>query len=501
MASYTPTRDPEQKAKPGRVKAWREQGLDPSRSALGLGLLAGLVAVVGGLILAFGGPIAAAAVVVALVAAAVILRSFEAGFWGVVIVISVLPFATIPVDIGLTPTLLDMALGATIAIWALRLATGRQRTVITAPITLPLIAFILVAIFAFIFGMGNGPLTANLLRHFAELLLSIGFALVVVDFCSSWLRLERLVVVILLSGTAAALIAIGLWLLPDLLANDLLNVLQRVGYPGGFVIRYIEENPELAERAIGTSVDPNALGGLLLIIGTLAGPQLVTRRPLLPRWLTILITGLIFVCLLLTFSRGALVGLVAGLGVVVLARYRRLIPYLIGLGLLFLLLPFAQSYIARFIEGIQGQDLATQMRFGEYRDAVALIGRYPLFGVGFAGSPDIDLYLGVANVYLTIGQQMGALGLAAFLAVIATVFGYAYFNRRYFRGSDRHDPIWLGLHAALVGALVAGIFDHYLFNIDFHHAVTVFWLFVGLATAATRLGIASTAARPAGTEA
>ena len=58
------------------------------------------------------------------------------------------------------------------------------------------------------------------------------------------------------------------------------------------------------------------------------------------------------------------------------------------------------------------------MRFGEYRDALTLIARYPLFGVGFAGSPDIDMYLGVANVFLTIGQQMGVLGLAAFAAVI-----------------------------------------------------------------------------------
>jgi hypothetical protein len=40
----------------------------------------------------------------------------------------------------------------------------------------------------------------------------------------------------------------------------------------------------------------------------------------------------------------------------------------------------------------------------------------------------------------------------------------------------------------VVGGLVAGIFDHYLFNIDFHHAVTIFWFLVGLAVAATRLG-------------
>jgi O-antigen ligase len=455
-----------------------------------IGVVAGFEAVLGGIVLAVGGPLAAVAIILAVVAAFVVLQNLELGFWGVIAVITLIPFGTVPVDIGLTPTFLDLALGATIGVWALRIVTGRQRTMLTAPITLPLVIFILVAIFAFIFGMGNGPLTSNLLRHFAELLLSLGFVLVVIDYCAQWEKLERLVKVILLAGTGAAVIGIALWVLPDFTANDILNALQRVGYPGGFVIRYIEENPELSERAIGSSVDPNALGGLLLMIGALAGPQVIAKRPIFPRWVVLGIIGLIFLCLVLTFSRGAMVGLVAGLGYIAVLRYRRLIPYLLVAGLLFLLLPFTQEYIGRFLEGFQGADadLATQMRFGEYRDAVSLITRYPLFGVGFAGSPDIDLYLGVASVYLTIGQQMGFLGLLAFAAVFLTVFGYAFFNRQIFKGNERMDPVWLGLHAAVVGGLVAGIFDHYLFNIDFHHAVTVFWFLVGLAVAATRLG-------------
>jgi O-antigen ligase len=201
------------------------------------------------------------------------------------------------------------------------------------------------------------------------------------------------------------------------------------------------------------------------------------------------VVGLILIAIVLTFSRGAMVGLVSAWLFIVLARYRRLIPYMVVVGLLLLLLPIAQDYLLRFVEGIEGQDLATQMRFGEYKDALALIARYPIFGVGFAGSPDIDLYLGVASVYLTIGQQMGILGLLAFMTVIGTAFAYAFFNRSMLRDDEIRYPIWLGLHAALVGGLVAGIFDHYLFNIDFHHAVTIFWLFLGLAVATTRNGI------------
>lgn len=462
--------------------------LNFSRPALSVGLMAGLIAVIGGMLLAFGGPLVAAAALLALIVAFIVIRDIEVGFWGVIGVICLLPFATLPIDIGVTPTFLDLALGAVVAVWALAIVTGKQRTVVTAPITGPLVIFIIVAIFAFIFGLNNGPLTSNLIRHFAELIISISFVLVVIDYCADAARLERLVKAVLLAGAAAGLIAIGLWLLPDDTANDILNALQRLGYPGGWVIRYIEENPALSERAIGTSVDPNVLGGLLLMIGSLAAPQLVARRSLFPRWQAWAVAGLIYISLILTFSRGAMLGLAAGIAAVAVARYRKLIPYFIAAGLLILLLPVTQGYVARFIEGFQGADLATQMRFGEYKDALTLIGRYPVFGVGFAGTPDIDIYLGVANVYFTIAQMMGLVGLFFFLAVVGTVFGYAYFNRRCFRDS-RLSAVWLGLHAALAGGLVAGIFDHYLFNLDFHHAVTVFWLFIGLATASTRLGV------------
>ena len=79
-------------------------------------------------------------------------------------------------------------------------------------------------------------------------------------------------------------------------------------------------------------------------------------------------------------------------------------------------------------------------------------------------------------------------GLLAFFAVIITIFIFAFRNRQWFKQHPRQDAVWLGLHASLVGALVAGVLDHYLFNLEFHHAVTAFWLIIGLAVAATRLG-------------
>jgi len=170
-------------------------------------------------------------------------------------------------------------------------------------------------------------------------------------------------------------------------------------------------------------------------------------------------------------------------------RYRKILPVVALAVLALLLLPQTQDYVVHFSQGLQQEDLATQMRLGEYKDALTLISRYPIFGVGFTGSPDIDTYIGVSNVYLLIAQQMGLVGVAAFLLVMLALFGFAWGARGVVKTRPALEPMWWGLHTAIAGALVGGLFDHYFFNLDFHHSVVFFWLFVGLAASATRLAL------------
>jgi O-antigen ligase len=244
-------------------------------------------------------------------------------------------------------------------------------------------------------------------------------------------------------------------------------------------------------RATSTSVDPNVLGSLLNLALGIAVPQLFARRPLFRRRYLVLMLGALALCLGLTISRGSLVGIGIALTVVATLRYRKLwLLMLVALALL-LVLPQTQDYVAHFvegiqiIEGIQHGDLATQMRLGEYKDALILIGRYPWLGVGFAGSPDIDTYIGVSMVYLLIAEQMGLVGLTSFL-VVMVVFFVRFWRTRELAATDPDlEPLWWGLHTAVVGALVGGIFDHYFFNLNFPHSVALFWLVVGLATVAT----------------
>ena len=76
------------------------QDYSDRRRVILYGALVGSGAILTGLLLAFGGPVAAAAAIVAFFAAVIVLRNIEVGFWGVIAVVCLLPFATIPVDIG-----------------------------------------------------------------------------------------------------------------------------------------------------------------------------------------------------------------------------------------------------------------------------------------------------------------------------------------------------------------------------------------------------------------
>jgi len=424
------------------------------------------------------------------------LKDIEIAFAAVIGIITLLPFGSFPFRIGFTPTLLDAALGGLFLVWLLQIITGKSRRVTSTSLGPPVVVFLALAIVAFVLGMGHAPLTSYVVRHFGEIILSSLLFFLVVNTVRDWGRLERLSRLLMVCAFASALFGVVLYVMPDELATDVISLLRVVGYPSGEgVLRYIRDDPELAERAISTSVDPNVLGSLLNMTIALTVPQLFAARPLIRRRYLVPMLGAMGLCLGMTMSRGSMVGVAAPLVVMAVLKYRKLLWILLLALVLLLFLPQTQDLLGHMIEGFFFEDLATQMRLGEYKDAVILISRYPVLGVGFAGSPDVDTYLGVACVYLLIAQQMGLVGLAAFLITMAVVFVRFWKTRSLAAADERAEPLYWGLHAAILGTLVGGITDHFYFNMDFHHSVTLFWLFVGMATAATEIVRAETRAR------
>jgi O-antigen ligase len=467
-------------------------------SALATLVLCAVLAVAVGLLLSELGPLITGAGMAGLFLGVWMLQDIEAAYWAVIGVVCLLPFASFPFDLGFTPTLLDAALGALFLVWLLQIASGAQDTFVATPLGLPVIVFMLLAVGSFVFGLAHVPLVLGFLqtyiRRFAEVMLSVALFFLVVNTVQEKGRLRRVVRALILGAFASAVLGVGLYIVADQISSDVviraLSALGRIGYPTGpGVLRYIRDNPELPMRATSTSVDPNVLGSLLNVTLAISVPQLFIRRPIIPRRYLVPMLGAMALCLGLTMSRGSMVGLGAALVLLATLRYRKLWIVLAGALALMLLLPQTQALVSHFIEGFLVEDLATQMRMGEYKDALILIRRYPLLGVGFAGSPDIDTYIGVANLYLLIAEEMGLVGLTGFLVVMGVIFIRFWRTARGQKARHNEDlePLWWGLHAGLVGALTGGVFDHYFFNLDFHHSVTLFWLVVGLATAATEL--------------
>ncbi len=438
-------------------------------------------------------PVFAIAGVLAMIGGLLMLRDVQWGLLALIGLICLLPFGALPFKIGFTPTFLDLALIAIYFVWIVRIARGKTGRFVATPLGLPIAIFLLLACASFVAGLGHAYLNQYVLRHFVEILLSISLFFVIVNCVRTERQLRVLVTAIMVAGFGAALLGIVLYFLPSAWSIRLLSALGRVGYPSGAgVLRYVEDDPNLSQRAISTSTDPNVLGGLLILITVLTAAQLFARKPLLPRPV---LAGMVLVdalCLYLTYSRGSMAGLAAGLGLLAIVKYRKLIPVMIVAGAFLLLLPQAQDYVQHFVEGIQLQDLATLMRLGEYKDALILIGRHPWIGVGFVGTPESSLYIGVSMVYLLIAEEMGLIGLAVFLLILVLFFRQVWLAWPKVREHAGLEAILLGLAAAIAGILVGGIVDHYFFNLDFPHSVAIFWLYLGLAMATIRFGTKET---------
>jgi hypothetical protein len=458
------------------------------REAL-VALLAVLLGLAGGAAVAFGPFWAAFAGLAALACGYAMLANTGVGLAAVFFLATILPFGTLPFKAVVTPSFLELALIALMAVWLFRLLSRPEEPLQLTALGLPIVGFLGLTVFSFLLGSGGSPDSLTLHNYF-KFVLGVLFFFSVVNCVRTREQAGWALRLLLLGGALSALIGLVLYALPDRNALQFLVALGRIGYPiGGRVLRYVEDDPSGIERAIGLSVDPNSYGGMLALVGALAITQAVAERPVLPRKLLFAMAGAIALTVLLTASRAAIGGLAVGTIYAATLRYRRLWWAVAGAMLLALVLFFGfgvgDAFVERFVEGAQFRDQANQMRLNEFRNAIEIIQRYPVFGIGFAQAPDIDLGAGVSSIYLALAERIGLVGLFGFLALAAAFFlrGWRTLQAA-LRARDLELGGWLiGLQAAVAAALAVGLLDHYFFNIEFSHMAALFWGTIGLALA------------------
>ena len=284
----------------------------------------------------------------------------------------------------------------------------------------------------------------------------------------------------------AALIALGLYGGGPGLTQRALARLIPYGYPGDRIVRYIEDDPARPMRAVGTGVDPNAFGGLMMVGFVLAIGQIASRNRIVPIPVGVAVAGATGAAMLLTYSRGAWVGAAVGVFVVLWYCARRWLIPLIGLGVVLVFLGVGAGFVERLWLGIRLEDPATRLRLQEYDNAWQIIKQHPWIGVGFGDAPSLDLQAGVSSIYLTVAEQAGLLGPLLFLTFILVVLlnsGLELYQHR----DGRSDDLLVTLFATFAAILTVGLVDHYFFNIRFVHMVAVFWIVAGLLVALTTI--------------
>ena len=424
-------------------------------------------------------PVLLAGALVAVPLAAAVLRDLRIALVGTIAVIALLPFGVAPLRLGASPTLLELVLLMTLGGWlARRVATGRGpvRLTVAGPWILLFQATLIAAQIATLAQSGSLSVVRMIFK--LELAILFFFVCVALTTSDSWRRLlVRSVVVI---GACEALVALVLFVSPRELALRALVRLGPLGYPtDSTVLRYLPDTDRL--RAIGTAIDPNVLGALLMIVGIIALTQLLASEPVLPRRWLVIAAVVVLPALLVTFSRSSWLGLAAGVGLTALVRYRRLLPLMGAAAVAFALWPTTQRYALHLLSGLRAQDRAAAMRLGELENAWQIIQAYPWLGIGFGDAPTMTLYPGVSNVFLTIAEQAGLIGMAAYVAALAVALGAAtilWWRHRAAPGAD----LLLSLLAALAGVLVASMLDHHFARLP--HLVALFWGLIGLAVAA-----------------
>lgn len=246
-----------------------------------------------------------------------------------------------------------------------------------------------------------------------------------------------------------------------------------------------EQFPELKKRVFSTLENPNLLAGYLVILLPLVFGAFLNEKSKITKKAFALLLGAVFVCLILTFSRGAWLTLPFMIFVLGLVHERRWLwlLLLLPLGLL-----FQEGVLERLTSIFNPTDTSSMMRLALWQSTITMISDHPWLGIGwgvyYQVYPLYDFFVQgetivchAHNLYLNIAAEIGLPGLFTFLYLYLSFIRQAY-------KAYKQEPkssiggLMLGLTTAYTALAVMSLTDHVLFNIQLS---MLFWLLNGCA--------------------
>jgi hypothetical protein len=253
---------------------------------------------------------------------------------------------------------------------------------------------------------------------------------------------------------------------------------------------YVDWDPQ-GHRLVSTVLEPNIAGGMLMI-GLLVQVARVSTGSAVPRARIFLL----FLALMLTISRSALLGFIFGLGVILLARglSRRVLQLGLVAGVLVVLAsPFLIQYGLAYNKFSLGAGTSAGARLESWLLALQIVADYPVFGVGFnafkyAAASYGSTLIGGASYssdggLLFIAATTGVIGLTVYCLMLFQVLRTCQRAWRDLSIAPESRGLAIGTAAATVAVVVQSAFVNAILTT---FIMQMLWLLWGLVFVATQ---------------
>ena len=324
--------------------------------------------------------------------------------------------------------------------WVARLSLQGRTRQLSLPLLIPFGSFALASALATLMAVEPYRSLAEFRNVFEALLFYL-----VVNQVTTEARATALTRVLIASGTVMALYGLG----------------QSLAQGASF-------------RVHGTMSIYMTFAGLLMLVNLMILAQLLFQTHRRQAWWTVPALLIITASLLLTHTRGAWLGLIAGCGVL-LGLYKKAFLLLLPLLVLVIVLLAPQAVKTRALSILDRRGITAQERLSMWSSGLHIIRDHPWTGIGMGamarvyqryrepGSPvDPTRRIGhLHNNVVQVAAERGLPGLAGWLW-IWLAYGY-YAWRIYTRVGPEHSgarALVLGSMASVVAFHVEGLFEH-----------------------------------------
>lgn len=246
---------------------------------------------------------------------------------------------------------------------------------------------------------------------------------------------------------------------------------------------------DIKMRIYSTLNNPNVLGEYILLVLPVSIGLMWTKKEFCSKVIYALLSALMFVALILTFSRGCWIGIMIAAAVFITFAAGKLWGLmLVALPALPMVLP--ESILNRFLSIGDMKDSSTSYRVYIWMGCLAMVKDFWLSGIGMGQEAFNQVYPFYAynsivaphshNLFLQILVESGISGIIVFLIIMILFLRKVMVGYQFGGKGDSLSTLMTAITAGVCGFLVQGMFDNCFYN---YRVMLVFWCVIALGRA------------------